>query len=263
MMDAESLNKDHKQAELSQDELLRKVDNINKELKEFVSIVLHDLKASLRGIKALAGWILSDCADKLGNQANEQMNLLLERVERMHNLIEGALKYSRAGHGQGKKIQVNLHNFVPEIINMVAPPENITVTIENELPVIECEEVHIMQVFQNLLSNAIKYMDKPQGWIKVGCVEQDGFWKFSITDNGPGIEEKQFDKIFKIFQTLPASLYFAGSGVGLTVAKKIVELYEGKIWVESKVGQGCCFLFTLPKQKMGAKNEKLEANIAL
>ncbi len=261
-MDAESLNKNHKQAELSQDELLRKVDNINKELKEFVSIVLHDLKVPLRGIKALAGWILSDCADKLGDQANEQMNLLLERVERMYNLIDGALKYSRAGHGEGKKVQVNLNNFVPEIINMVAPPENITVTIENELPVIECEEVHIMQLFQNLLSNAIKYMDKPQGWIKVGCVEQDGFWKFSIADNGPGIEEKQFENIFKIFQALPTSPDFQGTGVGLAVAKKIVELYDGKIWVESKVGQGCCFLFTLPKQKMDAKNEKLEANIA-
>jgi signal transduction histidine kinase len=122
--------------------------------------------------------------------------------------------------------------------------------------------VHITQVFQNLLSNAIKYMDKPQGWIKVGCVEQNGFWKFSIADNGPGIEEKQFENIFKIFQALPTSLYFAGSGVGLAVAKKIVELYDGKIWVESKVGQGCCFLFTLPKQKMAAKNEKLEVNIA-
>jgi len=261
-MDADNLNKNHKQTELSQDEHLRKVDNINKELKEFVSIVLHDLKVPLRGIKALANWTLSDCADKLGDQANEQMNLLLERVERMHNLIEGALKYSRAGHGEGKKVQVNLNNFVPEIINMVVPPKNITVTIENELPVIECEEVHIMQIFQNLLSNAIKYMDKPQGWIKIGCVEQDGFWKFSVADNGPGIEKKHFEKIFKIFQTFPSSLYFAGSGIGLTVAKKIVEIYDGKIWVESKVGEGSRFIFTLPKQKMDAKDKKLEAHIA-
>lgn len=255
-MDADSLNKDHKQVELSQDELLRKMDNINKELKEFVSIVLHDLKVPLRGIKTLANWILSDCADKLGDQANEQMNLLLERVERMYNLIEDAFKYLRAGHREGKKIQVNLNNFIPEIINMVAPPENITVTIENELPVIECEELHIMQIFQNLLTNAIRYMDKPQGWIKIGCVEEDGFWKFSITDNGPGIEKKYFDKIFKIFQTFPSCSYFASSGVGLTVAKKIVELYDGKIWVESKVGEGSSFIFTLPKQKMDA-NVKL------
>ncbi|MHC4533920.1 MAG: sensor histidine kinase [Planctomycetota bacterium] len=244
---------ERKQTELCQDELLKKVDHINKELKDFASIVSHDLKAPLRGIKTLANWIISDCSDKLGDQANEQMNLLLERVERMYNLIEGVLQYSRAGRSLEKQAQVDLNNFVPEIINMVVPPENITVTIENELPVIECEETHIMQLFQNLLSNAIKYMDKPQGWIKVGCVEKDGFWTFSIADNGAGIEERNFERIFKIFQALPTSPDFEGTGVGLTVAKKIVELYEGSIWVESKVGKGSTFFFTLPKQKMEAK----------
>ncbi len=243
---------ERKKIELSQEELLKKVDNINKELKDFVSIVSHDLKAPLRGIKTLANWILSDCSDKLGNQANEQMNLLLERVERMYSLIEGALQYSRAGRTEEKQVQVDLKKFVPEIINMVVPPDNITVTIENELPVIECEETHIMQLFQNLLSNAIKYMDKPQGWIKVGCVESEGFWTFSVADNGPGIEERNFERIFKIFQALPTSPDFEGTGVGLTVAKKIVELYEGRIWVESKVGEGSTFFFTLPKQKMEA-----------
>ena len=248
MMDSDSLIKEHKQAELKQDEFLRKLDNINKDQTEIVSIVLHDLKGPLRGIEALANWILSDCSDELSDQANKQMNLLLKRVERMYNLIESALQYSRVGLADGKQMQVNLKNFVPEIINMVVLPENITVTIENELPVIECEEVHIMQIFQNLLNNAIKYMDKPQGWIKIGCIEQDGFWKFSIADNGPGIEKQHFEKIFKIFQTFPSSSYFAGSGIGLTVAKKIVELYDGKIWVESKVGEGSSFVFTLPKQ---------------
>ncbi|MFB0554691.1 MAG: PAS domain S-box protein [Phycisphaerae bacterium] len=244
---------ERKKSEFSQNELIEKVDKINRELNDFASIVSHDLKAPLRGIKTLANWILADCADKLGDQANEQINLLLDRVERMYNLIEGALQYSRLGQTKGKQIQVNLNNFVPEIINMVVPPENITVTIENELPVIECDETQIMQVFQNLLSNAIKYMDKPQGWIKVGCVEEDGFWKFSIADNGPGIEEKHFEKIFKIFQALPTSPRFEGTGVGLTITKKIVELYNGKIWVESKVGEGSTFFFTLPKQKVGAK----------
>ncbi len=244
---------ERKQAQIKQDELIKKVDKINRELNDFASIVSHDLKAPLRGIKTLANWILADCADKLGDQANEQINLLLDRVERMYNLIEGALQYSRLGQTKGKQIQVNLNNFVPEIIDMVVPPENITVTIENELPVIECDETQIMQVFQNLLSNAIKYMDKSQGWIKVGCVEQDGFWRFSVADNGPGIEEKYFEKIFKIFQALPTSPMFEGTGVGLTIAKKIVELYNGKIWVESKVGQGSTFFFTLPKQKIGAK----------
>ncbi len=254
---------ERKKAECKQDELIKKVDTMNKELKDFASIVSHDLKAPLRGIKTLANWILSDCADKLGDEANEQLNLLLERVERMYNLIEGILQYSRAGRAEGKRAQINLNDFVPEIINMVVPPENITVAIEDDLPVIECEEIHVMQIFQNLLSNAIKYMDKPQGKIQVGCVEQDGFWKFSVADNGPGIDEKYFERIFKIFQALPTSPDFTGTGVGLTVTKKLVELYNGRIWVESKVGKGSTFFFTFLKQEIEVSNdEKLEANIA-
>jgi two-component system sensor kinase FixL len=249
------------QAEMEQAKLIQKVDNINRELKDFASIVSHDLKAPLRGIKTLANWILSDYSDKLDNDGKEQMNLLLARVERMYHLIEGALQYSRVGRVEEKQVQVNLDEFVPEVIDMVVPPENITVTVENKLPTIECEEIHIMQVFQNLLSNAIKYMDKPQGWIKLGCVEEKGFWKFSVADNGPGIEEKHFERIFKMFQALSVREEFEGTGVGLTVAKKIVELYGGKIWVESKVGEGSAFFLTLPKQEMGVSNAKLEANI--
>lgn len=245
-----------------QTELIEKVDNINKELKDFASIVSHDLKAPLRGIKSLATWILDDCSDKLGEQANEQMNLLLDRVERMYNLIEGVLQYSRAGRTEEKPVKVNLEDFIPEAIDMLVPPENISITFENTMPVIECAETHVMQLFQNLLSNAIKYMDKPQGQIKVGCVEEDGFWKFSIADNGPGIEEKHFEKIFKMFQALSVSEDFEGTGVGLTVAKKIVELYGGSIWVESKIGKGSTFFFTMPKQEVGVINAKLEANIA-
>ena len=244
-----------------QTELLEKVDNINKELKDFASIVSHDLKAPLRGIKSLATWILDDCSDKLGEQANEQMNLLLGRVERMHNLIEGVLQYSKAGRTEEQMVQVNLDTFIPEVIDMLVPPENISITIENTMPVIECAETHVMQLFQNLLNNAIKYMDKPKGQIKVGCVEQDGFWEFSIADNGPGIEEKHFEKIFKMFQVLSVNEEVEGTGVGLTVAKKIVELYGGSIWVESKIGKGSTFFFTLPKQETGVNNAKLEANI--
>ena len=245
-----------------QTELITKIDNINKELKDFASIVSHDLKAPLRGIKSLATWILDDCSDKLGEQGKEQMNLLLDRVERMYKLIDAVLQYSRVGRTEEKIVQVNLNHFIPEVIDMLVPPENISITIENSMPVIECAETHIMQLFQNLLSNAIKYMDKPKGKINVGCVEEGGFWKFSVTDNGPGIEERHFEKIFKMFQALSVSEEFEGTGVGLTIAKKIVELYGGNIWVESEVGKGSTFFFTLPKQETGATNAKLEANIA-
>jgi len=253
---------ERQQAEQRQAELIKEVDKINNELKDFASIVSHDLKAPLRGIKSLATWILEDYSDKLDEKANEQMNLLLGRVERMYNLIDGVIQYSKAGRTEENIVPVNLDDFIPEAIDMLVPPENISITIENTMPVIECVETHVMQLFQNLLSNAIKYMDKPQGLIKVGCVEEDGFWKFSIADNGPGIEEKHFEKIFKMFQALSVSEDFEGTGVGLTITKKIVELYGGDIWVESEIGKGSTFFFTLPKQKMGVINAELEANIA-
>ncbi len=253
---------EREQAELRLAELLKKVDNVNTELKDFASIISHDLKAPLRGIKTLANWILEDCKDKFDEKANEQMHLLLGRVERMYNLIDGVLQYSRVGRVDEGQVMVDLDEFIREVIDMVAPPENIEVTVENKLPGFRCQETHMMQLFQNLLVNAIKYMDKPQGKIKIGFTEEDGFWKFSVSDNGPGIEEKHFERIFKMFQALSVKDEFEGTGVGLTVAKKIVDLYGGKIWIESVVGQGSTFFFTLPKQEQETKHDTLQTNTA-
>ena len=98
-------------------------------------------------------------------------------------------------------------------------------------------------------------MDKPEGFIKVACAEENGFWKFSVADNGPGIPEQHFEKIFRLFQTLQAKDQFESTGVGLTLAKKIVELYGGKIWLTSAVGQGSTFFFTLPKTDSQKKTD--------
>jgi PAS domain S-box-containing protein len=253
---------ERKKAENRQTELIKEVENVNRELKDFAYIVSHDLKAPLRGIKTLASWLSADYGDKFDELGKEQMKLLSGRVDRMYNLINGILEYSRIGRLQENRAIVDLNKLVPEIIDTIAPPENITITVENELPTIECEPTRITQVFQNLLSNAVKYMDKPQGQIKVGCVEENGFWKFNVTDNGPGIEERHFERIFQMFQTLAPRDDFESTGIGLTITKKIVELYGGRIWVQSKVRQGCTFFFTLPKQKVGVEGAKLEANIA-
>ena len=251
---------ERKKAEEKQAELFKQAESSNRELKDFAHIVSHDLKAPLRGVTTLANWISADYADKLGKDSKEQMNLLLSRVDRMHNLIEGVLAYSRAGRIKEEKVQVNLNELVPGIIDTLAPPENIEITVEGQLPTIRCEQTRIMQVFQNLLSNAIKYMDKPQGRISVGCVEEDNFWKFSVADNGPGIEERHFERIFQIFQTLSPRDEFESTGVGLTVIKKIVELYDGRVWVESKPGEGSTFFFTLPKHQVGVKDAECKAD---
>jgi len=158
--------------------------------------------------------------------------------------------------------RVDINKLVQEVIDMVAPPENVTITVENQLPLVKCEKTHITEVFQNLLSNAVKFMDKPQGKVRIGCVEENGFWRFSIADNGLGIEERYFERVFELFKTVQPRDKFEGTGIGLAMAKKIVQLYGGQIWVESQLGKGSTFFFTLPKQKVGVISAKLEANIA-
>jgi PAS domain S-box-containing protein len=237
---------EHKQAEEKKAELLKEVESVNQELKDFAYIVSHDLKAPLRAISTLANWISTDYKDKLDEEGQQQLDLMVKRAIRMNALINGILEYSRVGRIKEKRIEVDINDLVKEVIEMIVPPENITVTVENELPTIVCEKTRIMEVFQNLLSNAVKFMDKPRGIIKIGSIVDDGYWKFSISDNGPGIEEEYFDKIFQMFQTLSSADEHESTGVGLTLVKKIVTMYGGNIWVESEVGHGSTFFFTLP-----------------
>jgi light-regulated signal transduction histidine kinase (bacteriophytochrome) len=251
---------ERKQAEDRQAKLLAKLESANQELKDFAHVVSHDLKAPLRGIKTLADWLSNDYAEKLGEDGKEQMNLLSARVQLMHKLIDGILQYSTAGRVEEEKALVDLNELISGLIDVLAPPENITITVENELPVIEFERTCITQVFQNLLSNAVKYMNKPPGQIRIGCGEEDGFWKFSVADNGPGIEEKYFEKIFKLFQTLSPRDERMNTGIGLSLAKKIVESHGGRIWVESTLGQGTTFFFRLPKSEKEVAGAELEIN---
>jgi len=219
----------------------------NKELQEFAYITAHDLKTPLRGIGTLANWLSKDYADKFDEEGKKQIALLVVKAKQMSALIDGILQYSKLGHVSPEKKQVDLNTALSDIIAGIDPPENIRITIENELPVLKCEKTQIMQVFQNLLSNAVKYMDKPEGQIKIGCVEQGGFLKFSVADNGPGIDEKYHKKIFKIFQTLTPQNRKDSTGIGLSIVQKIIELNGGIVWVESEPGKGSTFFFTLPK----------------
>ena len=251
-----------KQIEQRQHKLVEELESVNHELKDFAYIISHDLKAPLRGIITLADWISSDYEEKLDDQGKEQLRLLKERASKMHNMIEGVLQYSRVGRIREEKIPVDLNVLIGEVIDTIGLGENIKVIVENELPVVNFEPNRIRQIFQNLLGNAVKYIDKPEGWIRIGCVADGDFWKFSVADNGPGIEEKSFERIFKIFQTLIPLENFESTGVGLTVVKKIVELYGGKIWLESEPAKGTIFFFTLPKEQIGVEaDEGLEAHI--
>jgi len=242
-----------KRAEERQAQLLKQVEAANQELADFAHVVSHDLKAPLRAIDSLAKWLAADYKDKFDDEGRDQLNLLLGRVKRMHDLIDGILQYSRAGRIREEVVEVDLDELVPAVIDLLAPPPHIRVTVETPLPRIVIEPTRIAQVFQNLLSNAVKYMDKPEGRVRVGCTEEGGWWKFYVSDNGPGIEEKDRQRVFQLFQTLKPRDEADSTGVGLAVVKKAVEMYGGRVWIESKVGEGSTFYFTLPKRAAAGK----------
>ena len=135
-----------------------------------------------------------------------------------------------------------------EVIDNLSPPSNISIIIDTSLPAVQYEKTRIRQVFANLIGNAIKYMDKPVGEIHVGWTQDGNYWKFSVKDNGPGIDEKYYDRVFQIFQTLHARVEIESTGIGLTIVKKIIEMYGGSIWIESELGRGSIFYFTIPIQ---------------
>lgn len=238
---------DRRLAEQKQGHLIDELQKANSQLEDFAHVVSHDLKAPLRGVKILADWLLADFADKLGDDGRRQLELLVGRVNRMRDLIDGILKCARVAHNQMDSARIDLNEIVPRIIDMIGVPENITINLVHPLPVVEGVETHLAQVFQNLLSNAVKYMDKENGLVEIDCTDDSDRWRFSVRDNGPGIESQHFDRIFRLFQTLTARDEFESTGVGLTLVKKIVELHNGSVWVESELGQGSTFFFTFPK----------------
>ena len=219
---------------------------VNRELSDFAHVVSHDLKAPLRGIGSLSNWLQQDYAAKLGPEGAEQLQLIGGRVARLSGLIDGILSYSRAGRTPRSQTVVSLDVLVQGTLEILAPPAHIAVTVATALPQIRMDPTKAQQLFQNLLSNAVKYMNKPSGRVTVSCVAADRFWHFSIADNGPGIEEKYFERIFQLFQTLAPRDEVESTGVGLAVVKKIVETEGGRIWIESVFGHGATFHFTLP-----------------
>lgn len=238
---------ERKQAEAKQSQLLQELESVNRELNDFAYVVSHDLKAPLRAIGSLASWLATDYAEKLGPEGQEQLDLLVGRVKRMHALIDGILQYSRVARSREERELVNLNYLLAEVVEMLGPPAQVNIKLENDLPSVIGEVTRLQQLFQNLLSNAIKFMDKPQGEIRIGSTALEDAWQFYVADNGPGIEAKHFGKIFQLFQTLTPRDEFESTGVGLALVKKIIELHNGKVWIESTVGQGSTFFFTLPK----------------
>ena len=225
----------------------RELEEVNAELKDFAYVVSHDLKAPLRGINQLATWLKSDYYEVLDSEGQEQMDLLIGRVKRMNRLIDGILQYSSVGRTDESAEKVDCNVLVRDLSSMLLHGSNTTITISNELPVLFVDRFRIEQVFQNLLSNAIRYMDKDEGRIEVSVRDHVYSWEFCVSDDGPGIDPRYHDKIFQIFQTLVPKDEYESTGIGLSLVKKIVNIFGGDVRIESEVGNGSKFYFTIPK----------------
>ncbi len=235
---------EHKAEELAR--LARALEASNRELDQFAYVASHDLKAPLRGISNLSQWIEDDLADRFTDEAREQMRLLRGRVHRMEGLIDGILQYSRAGRVQERPERVDVGILVRDVVDLLAPPEGVAIEVQPGMPVLFTERLPMQQVLMNLVGNAVKY--GPEGDTRVTVSARDGgeAWEFAVADNGPGVPPEYHDRIFGLFQTLESRDKVEGTGIGLSIVKKMVESRGGRVWVESPPGGGATFRFTWP-----------------
>ena len=234
-----------KELELQKQRLLDELEDSNKGLQEYAHIVSHDLKSPLRSVTALATWLYDDYKDVLDESGKYNLKMMMEKVEGMDKLIDGILKYSTVNNDKLDRTEVNVNQVIKEITEIIYIPEHVEVITSNVLPVIQADKVKIHQLFQNFLSNAVVNIDKEVGIVEVASTETPTHWRFSIKDNGVGIPKEYHEKIFQIFQSIGNNE--RSTGIGLSIVKKIIDRYKGKVWLESEIGVGTTFYFTIKK----------------
>ncbi len=228
---------------------LKLLEKRNQELQQFNYIASHDMKEPMRTIKNFSDLLSKKYADKLDDKANLYLSYISDSSNRMYNLIDGLLDFSQINN-HVKRNEVDCNTIIDSILRDIDKviAENSAQIIYNELPVILGDEIAIRQLFINLISNGIKYKSPDRTpVIKVSYSNKEDTHYFSISDNGMGIKEKYQDQIFELFSRLHINSEIPGTGIGLSICKKVINSLEGRLWVESKFGKGSTFHFTIPK----------------
>jgi light-regulated signal transduction histidine kinase (bacteriophytochrome) len=237
----------------------------NIELDSFAYVASHDLKEPLRGIHNYSTFLIEDYGEQLGEDGTHKLATLMRLTQRMEDLINSLLHYSRFGRAELLFQPVDLEEVVEGVLDVIkiSQPVPVDFRIPRPLPTVQCDRTQVTELFTNLISNAIKYNDQELKWVEIGYILPEEVNQklpeslnlnpaqtvFFVKDNGIGIRAKHLETIFKIFKRLhPASQYGGGTGAGLTIAKKIVERHGGNIAVESTFGEGSTFYFTLGSQ---------------
>lgn len=225
-------------------ELLRS----NTDLQQFAYIASHDLQEPLRMVTSFTQLLQKKYKDKLDDEAQEYIRYAVDGSKRMYELINGLLAFSRV-HTKADEIKEVDMNYIFDCAktNLFNKIKETNADVKSQqLPVIKADAYQMIQILQNLIDNAIKFSEGAPA-INVSCKSEKDKYVFSVKDKGVGIDQKYFDRIFKIFQRLNSSERYAGIGIGLSICKRIVERHNGDIWVESEVGKGSTFCFSIPK----------------
>lgn len=216
----------------------------NRDLEQFAYVASHDLKAPLRSIEVLVGWLTEDLAGYDQGDVQENLGLLKTRSARLNRLLDDLLTYSRVGRRVGDVCEVDVADLVEEIWALMGPPEGFELSIEGDMPTLTTFRAPLEQVFRNLMGNAIKHHPGPAARITVGAAAHDDHVLFSVSDDGTGIAEEYRERIYQMFQTLQPRDEVEGSGMGLAIVSRVVEWQGGRIWHEQPAsGRGTVFKF--------------------
>jgi signal transduction histidine kinase len=238
---------DRKRAEIALERYAQELSRSNAELEQFAYVASHDLQAPLGTISGYAQLLEKRCIEQLDPQANKFIGNIVNACGRMQALIEDLLEYSRVGTSQKPFALVSCDRvFEDACANLqVAIASNQAVITRSELPVVMADSFQLVQLFQNLIGNAIKYRGIEPPRVDVRAVLEGDNWLFSVQDNGIGIAEQYYPRIFQIFQRLHTQKEYSGTGIGLAICQKIVARHGGRIWLESEPSRGSTFYFSL------------------
>ena len=240
---------ERKQAEENMVKIMEEIKRANTELERFAYICSHDLQEPLRTINSFCQLLEKQLGGKLDERAQHYIQFITEGANRARDLIADVLTYSRVDIELEKQQKVDFEGVLDAIkSNLDVRLREVDASITHDaLPVATANKTQMIQLLQNLIQNAIKFCGDAPPHVHVGVSEENDYWKFYVRDNGIGIAPAYQKKIFEIFQRLHKRSEYPGTGIGLAICKKIVERHHGEIWVESELGKGSTFYFTLPK----------------
>lgn len=236
-----------KQAIIKHEKLEKTLTRSNEELDKFAYIASHDLKSPLRGIAQVVSWVEDDLKDTISDETSGHLKLIKNRIERLERLLNDLLDYSRVGRLHGDFKNIAPEEFILEIFQLSNPPAEFKCVINTDIQTIETLHVPLALIIRNLVSNAIKHHDRKDGMLNITVKDQSEFIEFIIKDDGPGIDPKYHEKVFEVFQTLNARDKVEGSGIGLSIIRKLVNNYQAKLNLDSDGLNGSTFILHWPK----------------